>query len=234
MDINKALTYVFEDERWVTKSLIGLVLSFLGFLIIPIIFVQGYLVWIIRNVIDGLEFPLPEWEDWGKMFMDGLNLFIALLVYSLPAVLLVGCGMLLFLPAGMADGDVAGALAAGGSIGFLLLTCLAALWGLVMVVLGPAVTIQYAREGTLGACFRFSEVIALAREHIGDIIIAVVVLIGLGLVLGIIGIIPIIGWLVALAASIYTTFVSGHLFGQIGRNVAGDKEKGLGDPTIMA
>jgi hypothetical protein len=234
MDINKALTYVFDDERWVTKSIIGLVLSFLGFLIVPIIFVQGYLVWIVRNVMDGLEFPLPEWDDWGKMFMDGLNLFIALFVYSLPAVLLMVCGGLLFLPAGMAEGDVAGALAAGGGIGFMVLSCLAALWGLAMIVLGPAITIQYAREGTLGACFRFSEVIAVTRDHIGDIAIAVVVLIGLGIVLGLIGVIPFIGWLVALAASIYTTFVSGHLFGQIGRKVAGDKEKGYNDPTLMA
>lgn len=233
MDINKALTYVFDDERWVTKSLIGLVLSVLGFLIIPLFFVQGYLVWIVRNVMDGLEFPLPEWEEWGKMFMDGLNLFVALLVYSLPAVLLLVCGSLFFLPAGLAEGDVAGALAAGGSIGFMLLACLAALWSLAMVALSPAITVQYAREGTLGACFRFSEVFDFTRAHIGDIVIAVVVLIGLGLVLGLIGAVPIIGWLVALAASIYTTFVSGHLFGQIGRKAFGPTKEKTADDLPM-
>ncbi|MFN2137986.1 MAG: DUF4013 domain-containing protein [Candidatus Promineifilaceae bacterium] len=233
MDINKAITYVFEDEKWVTKSLIGLVLSVLGFLIIPIFFVQGYLVGIVRNVMDGVEFPLPEWDDWGKLFKDGLNLFIALFVYALPAILLVGCGMLLFLPAGMASGDAAEALAAGGGLGFTLLACLAMLWGLAMVVLSPAITIQYAREGSLGACFRFSEVIAFTREHLGDIIIAVAVLLGIGLVLGLVGVIPLIGWLIALAASIYTTFVSGHLFGQIGAKAGGAKEKSYTDPTVM-
>jgi hypothetical protein len=232
VDIGKAISYVFDDERWVTKSLIGLVLSFFSFLIIPIFFVQGYLVEIVRNVMDGDEFPLPEWDDWGKLFMDGLSLAVAYLVYGLPALLLIGCGFLLFLPAGLAEGDFSDVMAVGGSIGFVLLSCLAALWGLVMVVVGPAVTIQYAREGNLGACFRFSEVIAIARENLGDIIIAVLVLLGVGLVLGLVGIIPLVGWLIALAASIYTTFVSGHLFGQIGQKAGGAKEKAFDDPMM--
>ncbi|MFN2136745.1 MAG: hypothetical protein ACK2UK_12375 [Candidatus Promineifilaceae bacterium] len=61
--------------------------------------------------------------------------------------------------------------------------------------------------------------IAIARENLGDIIIVVLVLLGIGPVLGLVGIIPLIGWFITLAASIYTTFVSGHLFGQIGQKV---------------
>lgn len=234
MDIQKALTYVFDDENWVTKGLIGLVLSFLSFLIIPAIFVQGYLIWIVRNVMAGEEHPLPQWTDWSKMFMDGLYLIIAFLVYTLPIWLLMGCGLLFFVPAGFTEGDMAGALAGAGSIGFVLLSCLAALYGLVMAVLSPAITIQYAREGNLSACFRFTEIWDMTRNNLGDIIIALAVILGVGLVLGLVGAVPLIGWLIALAASIYTTFVSGHLFGQIGQKIGGMKEKGFDDPALLS
>jgi hypothetical protein len=57
------------------------------------------------------------------------------------------------------------------------------------------------------------------------------VLLGVGLVLGLLGVIPLIGWVIALVASFYTTVVSGHLFGQIGRHMLGGKEKSLDSPV---
>jgi hypothetical protein len=231
MDIGKSLTYLFDDDRWVVKLLIGTVLMIFGFLIIPIFFVQGYLVKIVRNMLDGLEKPLPEWEDWGKLFMDGLYLTIAGLVYSAPVWLLMICGTLLFLPAGFTEGDMSGVLAAAGGISFVLLACLAMILGVIIALLYPAITVQYAREDNLGACFRFSEIIAMTRENLGDVIIALLVLLGVGLVLGFVGVIPLIGWLIALVASFYTTVVSGHLFGQIGRHMLGGKEKSFDSPV---
>ncbi|MFO7682373.1 MAG: hypothetical protein R6X34_20220, partial [Chloroflexota bacterium] len=61
MDIAKGLTYVTQDERWVTKLLIALVVTFFSFLFFPIFFLIGYAVAITRNVKDGVEKPLPEW-----------------------------------------------------------------------------------------------------------------------------------------------------------------------------
>ncbi|MFL7838207.1 MAG: DUF4013 domain-containing protein [Candidatus Promineifilaceae bacterium] len=230
MDIGKSLTYLFDDDRWVVKLLIGTGLMILSFLIIPIFFVQGYLVKIVRNMLDGLENPLPEWEDWGKLFMDGLYLTIAGIVYSAPVWLLMICGMAVFLPAGLTEGDLSSTLVAAGGVGFMLLTCLAMILGVAISLLYPAITVQYAREDNLGACFRFSEIIAMTRENLGDVIIALLVLFGLGIVLGLLGVIPLIGWVIALVASFYTTVVSGHLFGQIGRNMVGGKEKSFDSP----
>ena len=234
MDIGKAITYAFDDDRWVVKLLIGAGLMLLSFLIVPAIIVQGYLVKIVRNVMDGVEKPLPEWEDWGKLFMDGLNLTIAGLVYTAPIWLLMCCGGLLFLPAGFTEGDTAEMMAAAGSISFLLVACLAMILGVLIALLYPALTVQYAKEDNLAACFRFSEVIGMTRDNIGDVIVALLVLFGVGLVLGLLGIIPIIGWIFAILASFYTTVVSGHLFGQLGQNmVGGGKDKSFGDPMII-
>ena len=226
MDIGKALTFVFEDDRWIVKLLIGAAMMLLSILIIPAFFVEGYMIKLMRNVMDGIENPLPEWEEWGKLFMDGLNVFIAGLVYTAPVWLLMCCGGLLFLPAGFAEGDMQEILAGIGGISFFVLACVAMILGVIVALLIPAVTIQYAREDNLGACFRFSEVIAMTRDNIGDIIVALLVLFGVGLVLGLLGIIPIIGIIFTMAASIYTTVVSGHLFGKIGESIFGvGKEK---------
>lgn len=233
MDINTAITYVFKDERWIVKTLIGAGLLLISFLIIPIFFVNGYLLLIVRNVMDGLEEPLPEWDNWGDMFKDGLNLTIAELVYTLPIWLLMCCASAFFLPAAFSEGDVAGMLAAMGGVSFMILMCLVLLFVIVYTIISPAITIQYAREDNLSACFQFSEVIGIARDNIGDILIALLVILGLGLVLGLIGIIPFIGWIISLAGGIYVTFVSGHLFGQIGQKAGGaPKEKVFDEPAV--
>jgi hypothetical protein len=234
MDIGKSLTYAFDDDRWVVKLLIGALLMLFSFLIVPAFFVQGYLVKIVRNMMDGVENPLPEWDDWGKLFMDGLYLIIAGIVYTAPIWLIMCCAGLLFLPAGFTEGDISEMMAITGSIGFMLLLCLAMIVGVIISLLYPALTIQYAKEDNLAACFRFSEVIGMTRDNLGDVIIALLVLFGVGLVLGLLGIIPIIGWIIAIFASIYTTVVSGHLFGQIGQNiVGGGKAKSFDDPMIV-
>ncbi len=90
MDVGKSLTFITEDERWVSKVIILLIVSFFSFLIFPIFFLIGYAIGITRNVKDGVEKPLPEWEDWGKLFMDGLYIFIAQFVYTLP-FLIIAC-----------------------------------------------------------------------------------------------------------------------------------------------
>ncbi len=232
MDIAKSLTYIFDDERWITKSLIGVVMTILSIFIIPIFFVEGYMVHIVRNVMAGEEHPLPEWHDWGKLFMDGINLFIALLVYTLPIWLLMCCGALVFAPAAVTEGDVSGLFASMGVVAGAGLSCLLLLFGIAIALLTPAVTIQYARTDSLSACFQFSEIINMTRDNLSNIIIALLVLFGVSLGLSVIGVIPLIGWLIALAAGTYLTFVSGHLFGQIGAIIGGSgKEK---DPGIIS
>jgi hypothetical protein len=88
MDIAKAFTYMLEDERWVTKLGIGALLTFFVWLLLPIPLLVGYSVAVLRNVRDGYERPLPEWDDWGNLFMDGLFIMIAQFVYTLPLLLL--------------------------------------------------------------------------------------------------------------------------------------------------
>ena len=88
MDIGKAFSYVFEDEQWISKVLLGGVI-----LLIPIvgwIAVSGYMVKIAQNVAQGNPRPLPQWGEFGDHFMRGLYAFVIGLVYLIPVFVLEG------------------------------------------------------------------------------------------------------------------------------------------------
>jgi len=89
MDIGKAFTYVFEDEDWVKKVLIGGVINLIP--IVGLLFTSGYMLETLKNVMEGHPLPLPEWDDWGGKFMKGLMAAIIGLVYSLPVIVLTLC-----------------------------------------------------------------------------------------------------------------------------------------------
>lgn len=56
------------------------------FLVIPAILAGGYLLRIIENTFDG-NYELPPFEDWKKMFIDGLKMAAVILVYALPGLI---------------------------------------------------------------------------------------------------------------------------------------------------
>ncbi|MFO7539026.1 MAG: DUF4013 domain-containing protein [Chloroflexota bacterium] len=231
MDIAKSFTYVFEDEDWVTKLIVGAVVTFLSFLILPIPLLTGYAVAVVRNVRDGYERPLPAWDDWGKLFMDGLAVMVAQFVYTLPFLLLfciVSAGMV----ASIGVAELSEELAVASMFTtFGLLACIFFIWMLALLFISPAIMIQYSRTGQLGSCFRFGEVIAIARRNTGDILLAlvavVIILFVLGAVSSILSMIPCLGaiaaFLLGYVFSPYMTMVTGHLYGQIAA-----KESGIG------
>ena len=234
MDVGKALTYITEDERWVSKVIILLIVSFFSWLIFPIFFLIGYAIGITRNVKDGVEKPLPEWEDWGKLFMDGLYIFIAQFVYTLPFLIVACVATVATGGLGALAGDNSDAMAALVGTTGLIIGCLGFLYMLALVFISPAIIIQYVlQHDEFGACFRFGDVFGIARDSIANILIVILVTMGIGLgvsvVLGVLQIIPCVGQILALLIGLlmspYLTAVSGHLYGQIATNFLSGKEK---------
>lgn len=233
MDINKALTYPMDDDRWITKLLIGVLLMILSSFIIPTFFVYGYMIQIIRNVMDDVENPLPEWDDWGKLFKDGFNLFVAGLVYTLPIWLLTCCSVFaIVLPAMSEGGDAAAILAGIGSLAIIVISCLIIIFAIALMLIGPAISIQYAREDNLSACFKFSEIIGIARDNVGDIVIAIIVLVMISFLFFFVNIVPVIGSLIWLATNAYVLFIAAHLYGQIGIKAGGAPKEKEFDPIV--
>lgn len=230
MDIGRAIGFVFEDEEWLKKLLLGAVIS-----LIPVfgwLAIMGYTIAVIRNVIDGHHRPLPDWSDLGRLFTDGLKLGVASFVYAIPFLIFI-CPMMLVwgLPVLAGEDETLLAILAGAAgLVSLTLSCLAGLYGILLGLVVPTLQIRFAETGELSACLRFGEVFRFAIANIGGIIISMLVVWAASIVAGIVisivstvlSIIPICGWillipvgLLMLPYSVWSAAFSGHLFGQV-------------------
>lgn len=222
MDIQRAVTFVTEDEQWIKKLGIGLLMMFLFFLILPMFVVMGYGVQVARNVKDGMDVPLPEWDNLGGFFKDGLSIAVVGLVYSLPMIVLMIVGIVLVALGGATEMD---AIMATGGVLLALLGCVVAIYSVALIAIGPAIYIQYLKHESIGACLRFSEVLNITRNNIGDILIAVLVMLGISFVTSIANVIPCLGALLSIAATPYILCVTAHLYGQIAAKELGKGSK---------
>lgn len=209
MDIGKAFSYLFEDENWLVKLLIGGVLLF-----IPIAnFISlGYAITALRNVAEGRERPLPEWDDWGGYFMKGLMLFLGGLIYSLPVIVLAGVIFFLTLLGAGAGVREEGALT--GFVGFCVFCsqCLIGLYALALAIWFPAPMTFYAISGDFGSMFRFGELFNYISSNIGNYLIAFVLYLVASFIAG-------FGTILCVIGVVFTTFwaclVMAHLYGQV-------------------
>jgi hypothetical protein len=232
MDVGKAVSFVFEDEEWVSKMLLGAVI-----LLIPVfgwLVVMGYAIAVVRNVIADESRPLPAWQDLGRYFMDGLMFWVATLIYSIPLLILV-CPIALIwvLPALAGEQEEIANVLTGVSVFVSLgLGCLAGLYGILLGLVTPVLQIRYAETGEIGSCLRLGEVFRFLFANIGSVVIAQVLLwiasVVVGMIIsalaGVLGIIPICGWILGAALgllmlpfSVWLMVFSGHLYGQIAR-----------------
>jgi hypothetical protein len=237
MNIQKALSYPFEDKQWTGKVGIGVLIS-----IVPILNFAwlGYIIELMRQVIKGNPLPMPDWNNLGKKFMDGLFLFLAGFVYALPVILLIGVPLaVMIVPAILAGNSnnqsIASAIATAGSMVAMCLTCVFLLYALALSVLFPAIYVEYATKGTFASCFNFKDIFAQIGKNTGVYFTAwgvyLGVAIGASLVGGIIG--SLLGWIpclgqliavvVGVASGIYALLVFAHLFGQYGAMDAEDR-----------
>jgi MFS family permease len=181
------------------------VLLIVSTIIFPLIL--GYIMEIYRGTK-----PAPELEHWGKLFIDGLKLIAAWIIYMLPvlAVLLVFGGWAFF--SAMQQAAMSGDPDYFASNPELLMPIIASfLVGLVIaVVLAIIISIiayigiiRMARKDRFGEAFNFSGIF----ETIGSIgwggyilalIVLVVVVMVFAIILALIMGIPYIGWLIYL------------------------------------
>jgi uncharacterized membrane protein len=198
MDIGKSFSYVFDDPKWVTKVLIGGVLTILSIVILPAFVLFGYTLQTIRNVMAGQERPLPEWTDFGALFIDGLKAFVVVLIYIAP-------GIVLSMLSGVRDVGV-------------LFNCLGTIYSLAIQIVLPAAIGLYLQSDDIGAALRFQEVIDTVQRNLSDFIVIWL----LGIVASIIGGLGIIACGIGLIFTLpYSLMVRAHLWGQLLNKVRG-------------
>lgn len=229
MDLGKAFTFFYEDQQWLTKIAIGSLIVLLSpfLLMVPLLLLYGYEIAITRNVIKGVEHPLPAWEDWAGFFKDGAYLFLAKLVYALPLLLLMCISFGVFILPAFSGGseDLAAALAGTAFIIWLLLSCLLVLLGLAFAIISPIINIQYVRSNDLSTCFRFGEIWGMVRDNFGDLAMIVLGIILANLIISVVASVSVITicgpFILGLAGPVWTRMISGHLTGQLARKLDG-------------
>ena len=202
------ITYMFEDENWIMKIVIGGILG-----IIPIVnfMVIGYMLEALKRSVDGMDIPLPEWDDFGGKFMKGLVVFVIGLVYTIPIWVVACLGWGLILVGGAADSDALVNLAGTCTT---CIYCLAPLWGIVVWLVMPAAIIRYAETGELMSAFQFGEIFSFISSNLANYIVAII----LAMVAVFVAYFGLIACFVGVFFTLFWAYlVIGHVLGQVKR-----------------
>ncbi len=186
-------THPFETRENRKKFLIGTLLTTASFLFLPLLpLIIGYGARLFRRAMDNC-FDLPEWDDWGEMFMDGLRTWGAALVYSAPLVLFILCLssvwfifplLMIFLEESGVSEEIGATLAMGIMIPSMLIMLITIPLSLVTVFPAMVGWARAAHQRSFQAGIQVREVLAILRSNPGDFILAMIILYGAMMLLG--------------------------------------------------
>ncbi len=185
MDVGRSFTYMLKQPGGIGKLILGGIL-----MLIPIVgwaLVGGYALRTLRSVADGND-TLPEWTDWGDLFVKGLLAWVVSFVFDIPGLVLSRLGT-------------------PGSF-------LSTLWSIVVLIVLPAALIRFATRDNFGAAFEFGAIIDFIKANSSNYILAVIlgvvasIIAGFGVILLVIGVIFTIFW---------SAMVWSHLMGSVYR-----------------
>ena len=199
-DFVKPFAFVFEDARWINKVLIGGIFQLLSMMLIGIPFLLGYLAKLVRNVVADATLPLPEWDELGEKFNEGLRLVGVALVYMLPFIMLICMVMVPAIVVSAAAGHHRGDDfdPSGGIIACIW--CFAFPIGLAYALWLPAALTYVMVEQRFGAAFEFARIWKFISSNVANYLLAIVVMFvarfasGFGIVLFCIGIVFTVFW----------------------------------------
>jgi hypothetical protein len=205
MDIGEIVSDSIKYPTSDLKKLVILGFLFLiSFLIVPIFFVLGYGFRALKASIAGSD-ELPEYDEWGEMFVDGLKVFVVEFVYFLIPALIIIIGSWASIAALAAASTTGTMTDPTAFIGIISGTVL--IGGIVAIILGLIATIALANmaynDSELGAAFRFGEIMNIISQigwvdYIIWYVVIIIISMIIGVISGIVQIIPIIGTLVAI------------------------------------
>jgi hypothetical protein len=208
--IEQSLTYLRTSDDWMKTVLIGGLLTFFGFLIVPGVLVAGYVVRILRRTMHGDDAP-PAFEDWGDLGRDGLYALVIAVAYGfVPGILLalLTGGAAMLAGPGPRSGLVVGAVVVvGGTLALVL--------GLLAAYVVPAAVANYAEQGRLGAGFAVDDLrpVLTSGTYATAWLLGFAVVLGAGVVTGVLSVVPPIGTFVGAFVSFYAVAAAYYLVG---------------------
>ncbi len=206
MDFGKAFSFVFEDDTWLKKIILGGIIA-----IIPIVdfALLGWMLEIGRRVAGGEAEVLPGWEDFGTYFIRGLKAFVVSFVYALPILILELCPLTLSLLSGQNNNG----MGAAASLISLLVSCVVFLYSIFYAFVLPAALMRFTMASdSIGAGLAFGEAITMVKDYLSAYLI---VFLGSLIVEAVIAPIGLIACIIGILFTFpYAAAVEGHLYGQ--------------------
>jgi len=154
--ISDSVKYPISD--WKKLLTLG-VLLLLSFLLIPVFLAIGYAFRTLKTTIAGFD-ELPEFDEWGEMFIDGVKVFVVTIAYMIIPLIIIFASIFFTGSYGLTLTNVLLPLQAGGSImivGFIL----AIIFGLLLTI---AIAHMAFNDSQLGAAFRISEILEVIAD----------------------------------------------------------------------
>jgi hypothetical protein len=213
IDSGRSFVYMFEDPAWISKFLIGGLLTVTVAMIPSMV---GYEIDTARRVRDGLETPLPEWgQNFGGRWVRGLSFLAIIYIWALVPVIVVAC---IAAAIGGALGASSGTQSAGESAAaaaYIAGNCLSFPISILIALVSPSLMSNYVNRGSFVSGFEFGRLWAIASNNWGMYLL-VAVLYGVATLF-----IVYLGFLACAIGIIFTAPYSGlivaHLVGQLSR-----------------
>jgi hypothetical protein len=208
LDFGRCFSFFFQDPDWIKKLLFGSLFTLLSFFIVGGFFLAGYMIRLIRRSAGGEAYPLPDWDDLGGIFTDGVSAVGVYLVYILPPMfifILITVGVSLTASGGGEESALLAVFATLFSVAFGLLILAVSLYI-------PSALVRLALEKRFNAAFDFQGNFDFIRRNATNYLLALVVFIlanfisQFGILLFCIGIVP---------ASFWATSVGAYAYGEV-------------------
>ncbi len=227
-------SYPFRHAGWERKVVILVVLYAAGMVVpvLPWIPAVGYMAAIMRRAAAGAKDPdLPEWDDWGRLFSDGLRVGGAGLLAMLPSILLFTCGFGTYFVSMFGtisaserygrSAEMPPLMFAGMMVFFATMACGSILSLLIAIPL-PAATVHVAYKRSFRALFQVGEWWKIFRANLGGFLIGVGLLWAVSMLLQVLMnflvwtvILCLVGFIAPLLISPYIMLLGGLLYGRI-------------------
>jgi len=214
-NIEKAIRFPFNDEQWLQKLIVGGVLN-----VIPIInFLSiGYAYQVFKSTLKKEDATMPEWRNWGDLFIKGLVIAVICLCYSFIPAFITVLGISLITKGWLAS-----------FLGALLLIIGFAV-GLVITFFLPMAIASYVLGGEqIGDAFKIGFILDKVKEILDSYLVSYLVSIGAIILAALLLFVPIIKYLIFPIAMFYVYLFLSILFGETCASVADVTEETIED-----
>ena len=169
IDFVRSMVFLKDDADWVRKLLIGSLVMLAAFFLVGVPFLIGYCQRTVKRTAEGAAVPLPDWDDWGGLFREGLKIYGVMLVHVLVLLVPMMCcmgGLFGVMGAAQNAGEnVGGALGALGALGAVVVYGVLFLLAVAMSVYLPSAQARVALGGTFKDAFQTKANLAFIRRN---------------------------------------------------------------------